>query len=69
MSFLAGGDATAPPPLPQTPAAPPPPPMFSANAPRQKPRPKSMQTTFLGAEAGAPAGANPTNTGQKTLLG
>lgn len=59
-------DAAAPP-LPATPAAPPPPTMFGAQRPGQKKKPKakSQQPSFLGTEQAA----NPSNTGQKTLLG
>lgn len=51
--------------LPAVPAAPAPPPMFGAQQQAgQKPQAKASQPTFLGA-----IGANPANTGQKTLLG
>lgn len=52
------------PPAPVLPAAPVQPPMFGTSGPGQKPQAKSSQPTFLGAIT-----ANPTNTGQKTLLG
>ena len=48
--------------LPQAPAAPP---MFGSQTQGQKPQAKSSQPTFLGAQLTA----NPSNTGQKTLLG
>lgn len=48
--------------LPQAPAAPP---VFGQSTVGQKPKPKSSQSTFLGADLFA----NPSNTGQKTLLG
>ena len=49
--------------LPQSPA---PPPMFGSQfGPGQKPQAKASQPTFLGAQLTA----NPSNTGQKTLLG
>lgn len=59
-----GGD---PPPLPATPAAPAAPTMFGEQraGQKKKPKQKSMQPTFLGTEQAA----NPSNTGQKTLLG
>ena len=47
--------------LPQTPLAPP---QFGANTQGKKPQAKASQPTFLGS-----IGANPSNTGQKTLLG
>lgn len=49
--------------LPQEPA---PPPMFGGQQQQagKKPQAKASQPTFLGS-----LGANPTNTGQKTLLG
>ena len=61
------GDSAPTPALPTLPTAPTPPPMFGARQPGQKkkPKPKSMQPTFLGSEAQA----NPANTGQKQLLG
>lgn len=59
----------SPPPAPALPTvgqSPAPPPMFGASqSPGQKPQPKSSQPTFLGSQLNA----NPTNTGQKTLLG
>ena len=48
--------------LPQAPAAPP---QFGTQTQGQKPQAKASQPTFLGAELTA----NPTNTGNKTLLG
>ena len=51
---------------PAIPAAPAAPPMFgSQSIPGQKPTAKASQPTFLGSAMMA----NPTNTGQKTLLG
>lgn len=47
--------------LPQAPAAPP---AFGASPQGKKPQAKASQPTFIGA-----IGANPTNTGQKTLIG
>lgn len=52
-------------PLPKPGTAPPPPPMFGAFAGQKKQKAKSMQPTFLGADAAPQAG----QTGQKTLLG
>ncbi len=52
-------------PLPKTPNAPALPPLFGMMPGKKKPKAQSMQQTFLGSEAQA----NPTNTGQKTLLG
>ncbi len=48
--------------LPQAPAAPP---QFGAPTQGKKPQRKDMQPTYLGAQVAA----NPSNTGQKTLLG
>lgn len=54
------------PPPPVAPQAPTPPPMFGAQStPGQKPQPKSSQPTFLGSGLFA----NPSNTGQKSLIG
>ena len=54
------------PPAPVLPTAPAAPPMFGTpQAPGKKPSPKASQPTFLGAGLFA----NPSNTGQKTLLG
>ena len=50
-------------PMQVSPAAPAPPPMFGQQQAGKKPQAKSQQPTFLG------QGANPTNTGQKTLMG
>lgn len=62
MSFSAP-QAPSPVILPSAPAAPP---VFGQSAtPGQKPQPKSSQSTFLGSGLFA----NPSNTGQKTLLG
>lgn len=55
------------PPVPAVPAAPPPPPMFGATAPRSKGQ--APQTGGGGFATVLGAAANPTNTGQKTLLG
>lgn len=53
-------------PAPVLPNAPATPPMFGAQtSPGQKPQAKSSQPTFLGAQLTA----NPSDTGQKTLLG
>lgn len=51
--------------IPKLPAAPTPPPMFGAPTQGQKPQRKASQPTFLGTGLIA----NPSNTGQKTLLG
>lgn len=59
------GPSAATPQLPQPPAAPPPPPLFGMGQGQKKPKAQSQQTTFLGTQAMA----NPTNTGQKTLIG
>jgi hypothetical protein len=53
------------PPAPVLPPAPAAPPVFGQSAVGQKPQAKSTQPTFLGAQLTA----NPSNTGQKTLLG
>lgn len=64
MSFNLPGAAPTPA-APAVPAAPAAPPMFGQQAqPNAKPQPKG-QPTFLGAGLQA----NPSNTGQKTLLG
>jgi hypothetical protein len=65
MSFLSPPAPAAPPApvLPQT--TPAPPPAFGLAPQGQKPQAKSSQPTFLGAQLAA----NPSNTGQKTLLG
>lgn len=63
MSF---GGAMSAPAVPALPAAPAPPPIFgAAQTPGQKPQQKSMQPTVLGGQLFA----NPSNTGNKTLLG
>jgi hypothetical protein len=64
MSLSAPTPTPPAPVLPQTtPAAPP---AFGAQtAPGQKPKAKASQPTFLGAQLSS----NPSNTGQKTLLG
>lgn len=51
--------------LPVPPAAAQAPPMFGSQPQGKKPKAKSQTPTFLGSEAVA----NPSNTGQKTLLG
>lgn len=53
------------PPLPTAPKAPAAPPLLGADAAKRKPKPKSMQPSFLGTEA-SPTSAN---TSSKTLLG
>lgn len=61
MSF-----STPQPAAPVLPQAPTPPPMFGTQTqPGQKPQPKASQSTFLGSSLFA----NPSNSGQKTLLG
>ena len=64
MSF-----STPSPTLPAVPQAPAPPPMFGAQTtPGSKPTATASQPTFLGSGLFANP-TNPTNTGQKTLLG
>ena len=53
------------PPAPVLPQAPQAPPMFGAQTQGQKPQAKASQPTFLGAQLSA----NPSDSGQKTLLG
>lgn len=63
MSFSPPGAQQAPAPvIPQQPA---PPPAFGLSPVGQRPQAKAMQPTFLGAGLTA----NPTNTGNKTLIG
>ena len=63
------GDSAPTPALPTLPTAPAPPTMFGEMRPGQKKKPKpkgtGSQPSFLGSEAMA----NPSNTGQKQLIG
>lgn len=63
MSFSAPAIPQIAPPANPTPPAPPP--VFGTLSPGQKPGAKASQATFLGSGLAA----NPTDTGQKTLLG
>lgn len=72
MSFGSGGGGQqAPPPLPALPPPPANPPIFGSDATRaagqrQRSQAGAAPTSILG---GITGGGNPTNTGQKTLLG
>jgi hypothetical protein len=59
----------APPPLPQAPAAPPNPPMFGSQATGAGQRQRSMAGASQGFGSTILGQGNPTNVGNKTLLG